>query len=128
MAILAAPILLARPAPAAAAPAVLLRASAPEEYLAAGMPLSAMRAFLALPAAARGKSPLLPDLLARLSGAGHDAEALSLFAQVQPDLAGPARARSFLAVGKIHWGRKEFGKAAGAFREAAKTPGAAPDA
>jgi len=128
IAILAAAFSLARSAPAAAAPAVLLRASAPEEYLALGMPLSAMRSFLALPAAARGKSPLLPDLIEKLSGAGHDAEALSLFSKVQPDLAGAVRAKAFLAVGKIHWGRKDFGKATAALREAARTPGAAPDA
>ena len=128
VAILAASLLLPRPAPSPAAPAVVFRASAPEEYLALGMPLSAMRAFRALPAAARRKSPLLPELLAELSGAGHDAEALSLFTEAQPDLAGPDRARAFLAVGKIYWGRDEFGKAAGAFREAARTPGSAPDA
>ena len=128
LAILAAPLLVVRAAPVAAAPAVLLRASAPEEYLAAGMPLSAKRAFLALAAAARRKSAAVPGLLAALSGAGHDAEALSLFAEVQKDLAGPSRARAFLAVGKIHWGRKDFAKAAAAFREAAATPRAAPEA
>lgn len=127
VAILVASLLFA-PRAAAAAPPVLLRASAPEEYLAVGMPLSAMRAFLALPAAARAKSPILPDLLAKLARAGHDADALSLFTQVQRGLAGPARARSFLAIGKIHWSRKEFKKAAAAFREAARTPGAAPEA
>ncbi len=119
LAIVAAPFLLARPAPAPAAPAVLLRASTPEEYLAAGMPLSAARAYRALPVAARAKSKLLPDLLAALSAAGHDASALSLFAEAQKELGGPARARAFLAAGKIHWGRKEFGKAAASFREAA---------
>ncbi len=128
LAILMGPLLLARPAPAPAAPAVLLRASTPEEYLAAGMPLSATGALRALPAAARGKSKALPGLLAALSAAGHDDLALSVFAEVRKDLAGPSRARAFLAVGKIHWGRKEFAKAAAAFREAAGTPGAAPEA
>ncbi len=128
VAILAAPLLLLRPAPAAAAPDVLLHASAPSEYLALGMTLSAKRAFLALPAAERAKSPLLPDILAKLSAAGHDAEALSLFAAVEPGLSGQARARACFAVGKIHWRLKAYGKAAAAFREAAKAPAAAPDA
>ncbi|MGE5663594.1 MAG: hypothetical protein ACM31I_04595 [Deltaproteobacteria bacterium] len=86
-----------------------------------------MRAFLDLPAEARAKSDILPDLLAKLSDAGHPAEALSLFEAVEPGLAGATRARAFLAAGKIRWGRKEFEKAGRAFREAARTPGAAPE-
>ncbi len=128
LATLAVPLMVGRAAPAAAAPAVLLRASAPEEYLAAGMPLSARRAYLALPAAGRRKCTAVPGLLEALSRAGHGSEALSLFAEAQKDLAGPSRARAFLAVGKIHWGRKDFAKAAAAFREAAGIPGAAPEA
>ncbi|MGE5189740.1 MAG: tetratricopeptide repeat protein [Gemmatimonadota bacterium] len=124
-AILAAPLAAPFPAPSSAAPAVALRAASPQEYLSLGMPLSARRAFLALPAAARAKSTILPELLEKLSEAGHAEDALSLFAAVRQELPGPARARAFLAAGKIHWARKEFGMAAEAFREARRIPEAA---
>jgi tetratricopeptide (TPR) repeat protein len=126
-AILAA-LLLLTASPAEGSPPVLLKAGSAGEFVTLGMPLSARRELLSLPPGERGKFPLLPRLLRQLAAAGYDREALSLFAEVAPILVEPVRSEAFLALGKIHWGRKDYRSAERAFREVAGKSPAHPEA
>ncbi|MDA8123289.1 MAG: tetratricopeptide repeat protein [Deltaproteobacteria bacterium] len=103
-----------------------LRADSPEALLERGMPLPASREFLVLPPPSRAKSPLLPELMRRLSRAGYDNVALSLFEETGPHLAEPVRSEACLEAGRILWQLKEYGKASDAFRKVSRKSGAAP--
>jgi tetratricopeptide (TPR) repeat protein len=122
--------LLLRPAasPAYGAPPVLLKAASAREFVMLGMPLSARRELMSLPAGDRGKFPLLPRLLRQLAAAGHERGALSLFAEVTPDLVEPVRSEAFLTAGKIHWKRKDYRAAERTFREVSGKSAAGPEA
>jgi tetratricopeptide (TPR) repeat protein len=125
---LLAALLLPSASPAEGAPPVLLKAASAGEFVTLGMPLSARRELLSLPPGDRGKFPLLPRLLRQLAAAGYDGEALSLFAEIAPVLAEPVRSEAFLAVGKIHWRRKDYRSAESAFREVSGKSAARPEA
>src|SRR5512139_1655836 len=105
-----------------------IRGRSPEELLRLGMPLPASKEFLALPAAARAGSPLLPDLMRRLAESGYPAEGLSLFDEMVPHLSGPERSEAFFEAGRIRWERKEYGAAADAFRQVSDTSVSASEA
>ena len=105
-----------------------IRGRSPGELLRLGMPLPAGKEFLALPAAARAGSPLLPDLMRRLAESGYAAEGLSLFDEMLPHLSGPERSEAFFEAGRIRWERKEYGAAADAFRQVSDTSGSASEA
>ncbi len=90
------------------------------------MPLSARHEFLGIPPSSRAKSPLLPELMRRLSEAGYYGVALSLFEEAGPLLAEPVRSEACLEAGRILWELKEYGKASEAFRKVSRKSGVAP--
>lgn len=105
-----------------------VRAGGPLAYLDMGMPLTARAEFLALPAAARAKSPLLPRIMRGLAAAGHTDEALSLLEASRPLLAEPARSEASMEAGRILWERKDYTGAADAFRQVSGKSPARPEA
>jgi tetratricopeptide (TPR) repeat protein/TolA-binding protein len=106
-ALLACAFLAAGPVPADAARDPVPGGYAPGRLLELHLPREAARTFLSLPEAARGRDPVLPELIRSLADAGYEEEALAVFEAARAGLVEPIRSAAFLAAGKIRWRRKQ---------------------